>query len=91
MMETLIRRLWPLLKPRVTALVAAQLITLAARGQVTLSKEESVALAALIVTQIETLLDQDDADPALTKAVAALSRAAIEAPAVAVVPKKRKR
>jgi len=91
-METLIRRLWPLVKPRVTALIAAQLIRLAARGHVTLGQDEAIALAVLIVAQVEDLLVQDDANPALTKAIVAFAQTAIEpVSTVATVAKKRKR
>jgi len=67
----LLRALWPILRLRVVALIAARLKTFAARGHVTLTDDEAIQIATLIVGLVEELIDRDD-DPLVAKAAAVL-------------------
>lgn len=71
---SMLKKLWPLLKPRVVAVLATQIKALAARTHVTLSDTEALEIAVLVVRLLEDLIDRDDAaDPLVAQAAKLLS------------------
>jgi hypothetical protein len=70
--ESLLKKLWPILKVRVVVLLADYVQTYAAKVGATLDDDDAAAIAAAAVNLIEQLLDRVDDPKKVTVAQRAL-------------------